>query len=133
MKKEFDTNNDLEYLMQDTDRNLNLIISEMTLVMEKDNENILLLQKQVWFQRMLNTVFGRNTVSMEEIVQNYEKIDLYILQILDILIDKNSVKKDLIIGLKNKLSKLYASQEENKETIGELIKKLEQKNESKNA
>lgn len=133
MKKEFDTNNDLEYLMQDTDRNLNLIISEMTLVMEKDNENILLLQKQVWFQRMLNTVFGRNTVSMEEIVQNYEKIDLYILQILDILIDKNSVNKDLIIGLKNKLSKLYASQEENKETIGELIKKLEQKNESKNA
>lgn len=133
MKKEFDINNDLEYLTKDTDRNLNLIISEMTLVMEKDNENILLLQKQVWFQRMLNTVFGRNTVSMEEIVQNYEKIDLYILLILDILIDKNSVNNDLVIGLKNKLSKLYASQEETRETIGELIKKLEQKNESENA
>lgn len=127
MNEQLITNEDLHYLAEESNENLNMILAGMTLVMEENNNKISLLENQTWFQRMTKTISGKNKMTQEEIARNHDKINLYISQAMGELFNRNCIDHELILGLGNKVNELYASQIEIKQIIGAFAQKLNEK------
>lgn len=49
------TEEDMNYLVQQSSNNLNMILAGMTTLMEENNNMVYLLENQNWFQRMSKT------------------------------------------------------------------------------
>ena len=124
------TNEDLQYLTSESSQHLNMILAGMTTLMEENNNKVSLLENQNWFQRMSKTILGKNKMTQQEIVQNHNKINLYITQAMGELYNRNCIDHELILGLGNKINNLYESQVEIKSMIGAFAQKLNQKIES---
>lgn len=123
-------NNDLQLLASESDHNLNMILAEMTTLMESNNAKVQQLENQNWFQRMSMTISGKNKMTQAEIQQNHDAIDLYVSQAMGELFNRNCIDHELILGLGNKINALYESQIEIKQIIGAFAQKLNQKIES---
>lgn len=123
-------NDDLQYLASMSNENLNMILSEMTLLMEENNDNIHMLENQNWFQRMSMTISGKNKMVQQDIAHNHDKINLYVTEALGELYSKNCIDHEIILGLGNKVNELYEKQVEIKQIIGAFAQKLNQKIES---
>ena len=121
---------DLQYLAEESGRNLNLILAEMTALMEENTDKVSYLENQNWFQRMSRTISGKNKMTQEEIAQNHDKINLYLSQTISELYNRNHIDHEVILGLGNKINELYESQVEIKIMIGAFVQKLNKKIES---
>jgi hypothetical protein len=121
---------DLNYLAQQSSGNLNMILAEMTTLMEENDDMVSLIENQNWFQRMTKTISGKNKMTQAEIEQNHDKINLYISQAMGELFNRNCIDHEIILGLGNKINELYDSQIEIKMIIGAFAQKLNQKIES---
>lgn len=124
------TEEDMNYLVQQSSNNLNMILAGMTTLMEENNNMVYLLENQNWFQRMSKTILGKNKMTQAEIEQNHDKINLYISQAMGELFSRNCIDHEIILGLGNKINELYDSQIQIKMMIGAFAQKLNQKIES---
>ena len=124
------TEEDMNYLVQQSSNNLNMILAGMTTLMEENNNMVYLLENQNWFQRMSKTISGKNKMTQAEIEQNHDKINLYISQAMGELFSRNCIEHEIILGLGNKINELYDSQIQIKMMIGAFAQKLNQKIES---
>lgn len=130
MAEQIVTQDDIELLVLESNGNLNMALAGMTSLMEDNNEKIALIENQNWFQRMSNTILGKNKMTQEEIFQNHDRINLYITQAMGELFNRNCIDHEIILGLGNKINELYESQVEIKMLIGAFAQKLNQKIES---
>jgi len=121
---------DIQYLVSESNNNLNMILAGMTYVMEDNNDKVSMLENQTWFQRMSKTITGKNKMTQDEIARNHDKINLYVTQALAELFNRNCIDHEIMRCLGNKINELYESQIEIKQIIGAFAQKLNQKIES---
>ena len=60
---------DMNYLAQQSQGKINMILSGMTALMNDTEDKTEKIEKQNWFQRMVKTVTGKNRATREEIKQ----------------------------------------------------------------
>lgn len=121
------TENDIDYLSDKSTSNLNMVLYGMTSLMEDTQEKVELLESQTWFQRMANTITGKNKMTVEEISHNHEKINAYMSEAIAELYNRDCIDHDIILGLGNRLNDLFAAQVELKQMLGAFVNKLNQK------
>lgn len=118
---------DINYLAGQPKDNLNFILSGMTALIDENNENKAMLESQTWFQRMSRTISGKNKMTLAEIQQNHDKINLYIAQSLSELFDRNCMEEQMIVSLGMRLNELYTDHIQLKQMLGVFADKLNQK------
>ena len=57
------TNDDLTSLSNEPHEKINMIMAGMTALMDDTNQKVSLLENQPWFERMCNTVSGKNKMT----------------------------------------------------------------------
>ncbi len=124
------TQEDMDFLAEQSTGNLNMILAGMTTIMEENQNMVSLMENQNWFQRMAKTISGKNKMTQNEIAQNHDKINIYISQAMGELYNRNCIDHEIILGLGNKINELYETQIEIKMIIGAFAQKLNQKIES---
>lgn len=124
---EYLTNEDLSFLSQQSQNKMNMIVFGMTALMDETNDRVHQLESQTWFQRMSNTLTGKNKMTVNEIANNRDKINVYLSEAISCLYDQNKINENIILGLGNRLNELYAQQIEIKQMIGAFVTKLNQK------
>ena len=124
---EYLTNEDLSFLSQQSQNKMNMIVFGMTALMDETNDRVHQLESQTWFQRMSNTITGKNKMTVNEIANNRDKINVYLSEAISCLYDQNKINENIILGLGNRLNELYAQQIEIKQMIGAFVTKLNQK------
>ena len=124
---EYLTNEDLSFLSQQSQNKMNMIVFGMTALMDETNDRVQQLESQTWFQRMSNTLTGKNKMTVNEIANNRDKINVYLSEAISCLYDQNKINENIILGLGNRLNELYAQQIEIKQMIGAFVTKLNQK------
>ena len=121
------TNDDLTYLSAQNQDKMNMVVYGMTALMDETNDRVQQLESQTWFQRMSNTLTGKNKMTVNEIANNRDKINVYLSEAISCLYDQNKINENMILGLGNRLNELYAQQIEIKQMIGAFVTKLNQK------
>lgn len=121
------TEEDVAYLSDQSGKNLNMILYGMTSLMEDTQGKVGFLESQTWFQRMANTITGKNRMTVEEISNNHEKINVYMSEAIAELYNRECIDHDIILGLGNRLNDLFAAQVELKQMLGAFVNKLNQK------
>ena len=124
---EYLTNEDLSFLSKQSQNKMNMIVFGMTALMDETNDRVHQLESQTWFQRMSNTLTGKNKMTVNEIANNRDKINVYLSEAISCLYDQNKINENIILGLGNRLNELYAQQIEIKQMIGAFVTKLNQK------
>jgi hypothetical protein len=124
------TRSDLDLMASAPDGKLNIILAGMSSLMVDTNEKVRILENQDWFQRMSYTISGKNKMTQMEIVNNQDKINLYVTEAMNELYNMNCIDHELIVGLGNRINELYDSQVEINQMIGIFAQKLNEKIES---
>ena len=124
------TQDDLNYLAQQSKGKMNLIISGMSSVLSDTDSKIEAMQSQTWFQRMIKTVTGKNKVLKEEIRQNSDRLNAYMVEAITELYNRNCIDHEIIISLGTQLNRLYAEHIQLKQMLGAFVSKLNEKIES---
>ena len=66
---------DMNYLAQQSQGKINMILSGMTALMNDTEDKTEKMEKQNWFQRMVKTVTGKNRAPREDIKHKKVKIN----------------------------------------------------------
>ena len=114
---------DMNYLAQQSQGKINMILSGMTALMNKTEK----IEKQNWFQRMVKTVTGKNRATREEIKQNHDKLNAYMSQAIAELYNRNCIDSQVMISLGTQLNELYAEHLQLKQMLGAFVVKLNEK------
>ena len=121
---------DIEYLAQQSSGQLNMIVAGMTELINSNAEKTAMLENQGWFQRMINSITGKNKATKEEIRRNHDKINLYVSQALTELYKQNCLDRKIMMSLGNQLNEIYADHLQLKQMLGMFICRLNEKIES---
>ena len=121
---------DIEYLAQQSSGQLTLIVAGMTELINSNAEKTAMLENQSWFQRMINSITGKNKATKEEIQRNHDKINLYVSQALIELYRQNCIDRKIMMSLGNQLNEIYADHLQLKQMLGMFICRLNEKIES---
>ena len=118
---------DMNYLAQQSQGKINMILSGMTALMNDTEDKTEKIEKQNWFQRMVKTVTGKNRATREEIKQNHDKLNAYMSQAIAELYNRNCIDSQVMISLVTQLNELYAEHLQLKQMLGAFIVKLNEK------
>ena len=118
---------DMNYLAQQSQGKINMILSGMTALMNDTEDKTEKIGKQNWFQRMLKTVTGKNRATREEIKQNHDKLNAYMSQAIAELYNRNCIDSQVMISLGTQLNELYAEHLQLKQMLGAFVVKLNEK------
>ena len=118
---------DMNYLAQQSQGKINMILSGMTALMNDTEDKTEKIEKQNWFQRMVKTVTGKNRATREEIKQNHDKLNAYMSQAIAELYNRNCIDSQVMISLGTQLNELYAEHLQLKQMLGAFIVKLNEK------
>ena len=121
---------DMGYLSQQSTGNLNIILASMTALMNDTDAKVAMIENQTWFQRMCQTVSGKNKMTQSEIQQNHDKINMYMSQAMKELFEQQCIDRQIIMSLGNQLNELYAEHLNLKKMLGAFVSKLNEKIES---
>ena len=121
---------DIEFIASQSAGKMNLIVSGMTSLLNENDAKVEMLASQDWFQRMANTITGKNRMTRDEIQRNHEKIGAYVTEALSILYEQNQIDHKIIISLGNQLNDVYEDQLYLKHMLGAFVRKLNAKIES---
>lgn len=130
MNNELVTTEDISFLTQQSQSELNMILAGMTSLIDDTNNKVKILEDQTWFQRMYRTVLGKNKATQQDIQRNHEKLSLYSIEAIAGLYEKNCVSQQAIMSLGNQINELYINHIKLKQMLGELVFKLNEKIES---
>ena len=112
---------DMNYLAQQSQGKINMILSGMTALMNDTEDKTEKIGKQNWFQRMLKTVTGKNRATREEIKQNHDKLNAYMSQAIAELYNRNCIDSQVMISLGTQLNELYAEHLQLKQMLGAFV------------
>ena len=118
---------DMNYLAQQSQGKINMILSGMTALMNDTEDKTEKMEKQNWFQRMVKTVTGKNRATREEIKQNHDKLNAYMSQAIAELYNRNCIDSQVMISLGTQLNELYAEHLQLKQMLGAFVVKLNEK------
>ena len=118
---------DMNYLAQQSQGKINMILSGMTALMNDTEDKTEKIEKQNWFQRMVKTVTGKNRATREEIKQNHDKLNAYMSQAIAELYNRNCIDSQVMISLGTQLNELYAEHLQLKQMLGAFVVKLNEK------
>ncbi len=118
---------DMNYLAQQSQGKINMILSGMTALMNDTEDKTEKIEKQNWFQRMAKTVTGKNRATREEIKQNHDKLNAYMSQAIAELYNRNCIDSQVMISLGTQLNELYAEHLQLKQMLGAFVVKLNEK------
>lgn len=118
---------DINYLAQQSQGKINIILSGMTALMNDTEDKTEKMEKQNWFQRMVKTVTGKNRATREEIKQNHDKLNAYMSQAIAELYNRNCIDSQVMISLGTQLNELYAEHLQLKQMLGAFVVKLNEK------
>ena len=127
MQNEIITREDISYLIQQSTDNLNIILSGMTALIADTNNKVTMLENQTWYQRMSKTIIGKNKMTQQEIVNNRERLNLYMSQAMTELFNQNCIDHEIMISLGNQMNEIYAEQVQLKQMLGAFVSKLNEK------
>lgn len=130
MQNEMITQQDLDYLAQQSTGNVNMIIAGMTALMNDMDNKVSMMESQTWFQRMCRTITGKNRMTVEEIQQNREKINLYMSQAMKHMYEQQMLDREIVMSLGNQLNEIYQEHVQMKQMLGAFVSKLNEKIES---
>ena len=158
METEILTGEDIRFLAQQPDAEVGIMLGQMTTLMQNINDlqqdtddKVAKLESQGWFKRMVNTLFGRNKATKQEIQKNNDKVVTYISQSVAQLYQMNMINERIICSLGNRMNEVYmqvtnmyqeqlnmkaqisqimAVQQQTLETMGAFVSKLNEKIES---
>lgn len=116
---------DIEYLANQSQSQLDIIIAGMASIVSDTENKAQAMEDQGWFQRMANTLTGKNKLTVQELRQNHEKLNAYSIQALSELYKMNKVNQEIMISLGNKINEIYASQIHLRQTVGKQINELQ--------
>ena len=118
---------DMNYLAQQSQGKINMILSGMTALMNDTEDKTEKIEKQNWFQRMVKTVTGKNRATREEIKQNHDKLNAYMSQAIAELYNRSCIDSQVMISLGTQLNELYAEHLQLKQMLGAFVVKLNEK------
>ena len=118
---------DMNYLAQQSQGKINMILSGMTALMNDTEDKTEKMEKQNWFQRMVKTVTGKNRATREEIKQNHDKLNAYMSQAIAELYNRNCIDSQVMISLGTQLNELYTEHLQLKQMLGAFVVKLNEK------
>lgn len=118
---------DINYLTQQSQGKINMILSGMIALMNDTDDKVEKMQKQNWFQRMIKTVTGKNKATREEIRQNHDKLNAYMSQSIAELYNRSCIDNQVMISLGTQLNELYAEHLQLKQMLGAFVTKLNEK------
>lgn len=121
---------DLNYLAQQSSRNLNMILSGMTALMNDTDSKVSMMENQTWFQRMCRTISGKNKMTQQEIQRNHDKINMYMSQAMTELFEQQCIDRQIMISLGTQINEIYAEHIHLKQMLGAFVTKLNEKIES---
>ena len=121
------TREDISYLAQQSSGRLNIILSQMTALMNSTDEMVAKMESQNWFQRMVRTVSGKNKMTQNEIQQNHDKLNVYMSEAIAELYNRNCIDHEILISLGTQLNELYADHLQLKQMLGAFVSKLNEK------
>ena len=124
------TQEDLNFLAQQSAGKLNMILSGMTALMRDTDNKVEMLESQTWFQRMARTITGRNKMTQQEIQRNHDKINAYMTEAMTELYKQNCIDRQIMMSLGNQLNEIYAEHLQLKQMLGVFVTKLNEKIES---
>ena len=118
---------DMNYLAQQSQGKINMILSGMTALMNDTEDKTEKIEKQNWFQRMVKTVTGKNRATREEIKQNHDKLNAYMSHAIAELYNRSCIDSQVMISLGTQLNELYAEHLQLKQMLGAFVVKLNEK------
>ena len=118
---------DMNYLAQQSQGKINMILSGMTALMNDTEDKTEKIEKQNWFQRMVKTVTGKNRATREEIKQNHDKLNAYMSQAIAELYNRSCIDSQVMISLGTQLNEIYAEHLQLKQMLGAFVVKLNEK------
>lgn len=121
---------DLNYLVQQSTCNLNMILAGMTALMNDTDNKVAMMENQTWFQRMCRTISGKNKMTQQEIQRNHDKINMYMSQAMTELFEQQRIDRQIMMSLGNQLNEMYAEHLQLKQMLGAFVTKLNEKIES---
>lgn len=121
------SDDDLDYFCEQSTAATNMMIAGMTTLMSSNAEKMNFLENQTWFQRMCNTITGKNRMTIDEMNMNMMQINGYMTEAISQLYDRNKVDHEIMLSLGNRMNELYESQIDLKEMLGSFVNKLNQK------
>ena len=121
---------DINYLAQQSIGNINMILSGMISIMNDTDSKVQKIENQNWFQRMIKTIFGKNKVTKEEIIQNHNKLNAYMSEAIAELYNQNRIDRQVMISLGVQLNELYSEHLQLKKMLEAFVIKLNKKIES---
>lgn len=127
MENKIITREDVNYLTQQSTDNLNIILSGMTALIVDTNNKVAMLENQTWYQRMSKTISGKNKMTQQEIVNNHDRLNLYMSQAMTELFNQNCIDHEIMISLGNQMNNIYAEQVQLKQMLGGFVSKLNEK------
>ncbi|MGL4972574.1 MAG: hypothetical protein ACRC6H_05475, partial [Culicoidibacterales bacterium] len=65
---------DMGWLIQQPNNNMNIILSGMTALLNDNGEKMEFIENQTWYQRMIRTIIGKNKATKQEIENNHEEL-----------------------------------------------------------
>lgn len=118
---------DIDYIAKQPQDKINLIIAGMTDLIEDSNARVDEMQSQNWFQRMIQTVTGKNKASKKEIQSNYEKLAAYSAEALSALYDRQLIDEKIELSLCIKIREIYSGVVDLKEMLASFVDALNRK------
>ena len=105
---------DIRYLAQQPDAEVGVMLGQMTTLLQNitdlqqdTDDKVAKLESQGWFKRMVNTLFGRNKATKQEIQKNNDKVVTYISQSVAQLYQMNMINERIICSLGNRMNEVY--------------------------
>ena len=124
------TQEDINYLAQQSSEKINIILSGMTSLMNDTYQKVKVMESQSWFQRMARTITGKNKLTQAEIQKNHEKLNAYMSEAIAELYNRSCIDHKIIMSLGHQINEIYADHVQLKQILGTFVSKLNQKIES---
>ena len=121
---------DVQYLTQQKPEQIQLILSGMAAAMQDIEAKAETMQSQNWFQRMVKTVTGKSKLTLDEIRQNHDKLNMYMAEAVAELYRLGQVDHAVVMSLGTQINEIYADHLQFKQTLGAFAAKLNEKIES---
>ncbi len=106
---------------------MNLILSGMISLINDTDDKIDKLESQVWYQRMIKTVFGKNKATKKEIKENHEKLCAYSAEAIAELYKRECVDERIMLSLSNRIIEVYEDHIQLKGILGAFVSKISNK------
>ena len=117
-------------IVQESESKINMIIAQMSALMNDNFAKAESISSQNWFRRMIFTVMGQNNAKLEEIRENHDRLNAYMCEVISELYRRNCIDERIIISLGNQLNEIYAGNVQLKNMLGAFALKLNKKIES---